>query len=112
MLEGLLLPIPPPYIWWHSLPIGFAKLNFDRLLINSLAANEFITRDWTGRLLNAGSTHYGFTTILVAKARGMHSGLNAAIQAGCHHIIVESDNKIVIHALEGKSRYHGRYTIL
>ena len=32
----------------------------------------------------------------------MHDGLYVAIYAGCHNIIVEGDNKIVIEALQGK----------
>lgn len=45
-------------IRWHSPPPGFVKLNFDGSLIHSLAAGEYILRDWTGRLLQPSSAHF------------------------------------------------------
>ena len=52
--------------------------------------------------LQAGSTHYGTTSILVVEARAMRDVHYAAVQVGFHKIIVEDDNKIVIQVLQGK----------
>jgi len=87
--------------WYPPLP-GFVKLNFDGSLINSSAAGGFIIRDWTGKLVKACATYYGNTSILVAEARALRDGLRLAIQAGFNNIVIEGDNKIVIHALKGK----------
>ena len=38
----------------------------------------------------------------MAEARALRDGLRLAIQAGFNNIVIEGDNKIVIHALKGK----------
>ena len=92
---------PSHLVRWYPPPPGFVKLNFDGSLINSSAAGGFIIRDWTGRLIKAGATYYGDTSILVAEARALRDGLRLAIQAGFTNIIIEGDNKTVIQALKG-----------
>ena len=84
---------------WHPFLLGF-QTQFWRVTHQLLAVGVFITRDWTGRLLNTSSAHYGVTTILAAEARAVRDSLNTAIQAGYRHTIVEGDNKTDIHALE------------
>jgi len=46
------------------------------------------------------------TSILVAEARALRDGLNLALQAGIHQLIIEGDNKIAIQALEGSIKIH------
>ena len=87
---------------WYPPPPGFVKLNFDGSLIHSSAAGGFIIRDWTGRLIKAGATYYGDTSILVAEARALRDGLRLAIQANFKNIVIEGHNRIVIHALKVK----------
>jgi len=82
-------------------PLGIVKLNFDGSLSNSSAIGGFILCDWTGKVLRLGAAFYGTTSILVAEARALREGVAATCQVGFHHLIIEGNNKIVIHALDG-----------
>ena len=70
--------------------------------MNSSAAGRYLPRDWTGKLLRAGAANYGTTSIMVAKAKALKDGVNAAIQAGYKRLLVEDDNTTLIQALAGK----------
>ena len=53
-------------------------------------------RDWTSKLLRVGAAFDDTTSILVAEACASQDGLNIAIQAGFHQLIIEGDNKTAI----------------
>ena len=59
------------FVRWHSPAPGLVKLNLDGSLINSSAAGGYILRNWTGRVLYAGSPHYSTSSILVEDVRAM-----------------------------------------
>ena len=86
---------------WDPPPPGFVKINVHGSLINSLASGRYIIPDWTGKLLKEGAANYGSTSILVAEARVLRGGVNAAIQVGFNNICIEGDNLILIQALKG-----------
>ena len=89
---------------WHSPPKGAIKLNFDGSLKHSSAAGGHIIRDWTGKLIKASAANYGDTTILVAEARALRDGVQAAVQAGYNNIFIEGDNLTVIKAVNGEGQ--------
>ena len=91
-------------VLWHPPPPGFITLNFDGSLVNSAAAAGFILRDWTGQIIKVGAANYGQTSILVAEARALQDGIEAATQAGFHKLYIEGDNRTVIPVVQGKIR--------
>jgi len=91
------------FIRWHSPNPHWIKLNFDGSLQNSSAAGGFILRDWRGASLLTGASNYGASSIIVAEARALRDGVQAATRAGYRWLQVEGDNLTVIEALQGKS---------
>ena len=89
-------------IAWNKPLGGFIKVNFDGSKSSQQAAGGYVIRDWTGRFLQAGTCNLGAASILVAEATAMRNGLRAAIQAGFTNIHIEGDNKILIHAVQGR----------
>ena len=89
-------------IRWQSPPGGYIKINFDGTHSSSGAAAGFIIRDWRGRFIQAGTRFLEGAPILVAEATAMRDGLQAALALGCHNLIVEGDNQIVIQAIQGQ----------
>jgi len=87
-LRGFLFPPSTSiqYVRWHTPPPGFVKLNFDELLINPSATDEFIPQNWFDKLLKVGTIYYDTTTIPVAEDRALRDGLSAAIQARYHNL--------------------------
>ena len=79
------------------------KLNFDGSCRGSAAAGGFILRDWRGQPLQIGASNYGIATIMVAEARAMHDAILHCIRSGYRQILVEGDNRTVIHAILGSS---------
>jgi len=53
-----------------------------------------------GKLIKAGATYYGQTSILVAEARAFKDGVNVAIHEEFDKVFIEGDNEIVIQALK------------
>jgi len=90
---------PNSYVRWHPPPPNFIKLNFDGSLINNSSAGDFYLRDWTGKLIKVGATHYGETSILVAEARALTDGVTAATFMQVLEYYYRSDNNIIIHAV-------------
>ena len=66
---------------WYP-PCGFVKVNFDGSIKHSLAAKGFILQDWTDKVIKAGTTNYGNTSIFITEARALRDGVQVAIQAG------------------------------
>ena len=58
-------------------------------------------RNWTGHVLQAGAFPLGAASILVAEATALRNGLRAAVDAGFRKILIESDNQILIQAIQG-----------
>jgi len=52
----------------------------------------YIVRDWEGKLLKAGSSYYGCTSIIVAEARALGDGVQEAYSVGFKKLIIEGDN--------------------
>jgi len=77
-LSGASFPTSTPIhlVWWRSAPRGFAKLNFDGSLYNSLISGDFNVRDWTSRLLKVGAVYHNTTLILMIEARALRDSLN------------------------------------
>jgi len=103
--RGPSFPPPTPFhlIRWNPPPPGFVKINFDGSLFNSSATGGYILSDWTGKLMKAGLANYRHTSIIVAEARALRAGVNAAIQAGFNKLCIEGDNATVIQTLTSKA---------
>ena len=82
-------------------PIGRVKLNFDGSVLHTSATGGYIIRDWRGTILRARSHQYGCTSVIMAEARALRDGVQAATVAGYKDIIVEGDNQLIINALLG-----------
>ena len=96
-------PAESIFVRWFPPQPGIVKLNFDGSCLNSVAAGEFILRDWTGKILKVGAANYGWASILVAEARTLKDGVLLAIdQEGFSKISIEGDNLIVIQSLKGE----------
>jgi len=89
-------------IAWQMPPEGFIKVNVDGSKSSHQVVGGYVIRDWTGRFLQAGACNLGGASILVAEATAMRNGLRAAIKAGFTNIHIEGDNKILIHAVQGR----------
>ena len=62
----------------------------------------FIFRNWDEKFIQALAFHLGASSILVAEATAMHNGLQTAAQAGYTNIQTEGDNRVLIHAIQGR----------
>ena len=89
---------------WVSPPPGLIKVNFAGTCIDLTTIGGFLLRDWTCRLIQVGACNYGTASIIVVEAQAMRDGILMAIQAGFQHILVKSDNKLVIQATTGSNR--------
>jgi len=88
-------------IGWRFPPGGYIKINFDDTHSSFGTAAGFVIRDWSGRFIQAGTRFLEGAPIIVAEATAMRDRIHAALAAGYHHILVEGDNKVVIHAIQG-----------
>ena len=100
--KGTLYPSSTSFhlVRWHSPHPGIVKFNFDGSLCNSSVDGGFFLCDWAGRMLTVGAAFYITAFILVVEARALRDGLNVAIEASFHKLIIEWDNKIVVQALD------------
>ena len=67
---------------WEPPPIGMVKINFDGSVLHTSAVGGYIIRDWRGTVLRAGSHQYGCTSVIMAEARVLRDGVQAATVAG------------------------------
>jgi len=88
-------------VQWEPPPTGRVKINFDGSVLHTSAARGYIICDWRGTILRAGSHQYGCASVIMAEARALRDGLQAATVAGYKDIIVEGDNQMIINALLG-----------
>ena len=91
--NGPLLLLPPPSTLLRDTLLLLESLSLILMDRSSTSQQLSIFQNWTGRLLQTGSTHYGTASILVAEDRAMRDGLYAAVQVRYHNIIVEGDIK-------------------
>ena len=76
-------------------------INFDGSVQNTSATGGYIIRDSKRAMLIAESHHCGCTSIIMAEARALRDGMQAANAAGYKDIIIEGDNQMIITALLG-----------
>ena len=93
---------PIQYIRWRAPAGGAVKINCDGAKSPTGASAGFVIRSWTGELLRAGSRFLEQAPILVAEATAVRDGLIAALEAGYRRVEVESDNQVVIGAIQGR----------
>ena len=80
------------------------KLNCDGTKSSRGAVAGFVLRNWKGSFILAGARYLDKAPILVAEVLAIRDGLKTALEAGFHHIEVEGDNQVVIHAIQGRTK--------
>ena len=91
-------------IRWQSPAGGAVKLNCDGTKSSRGTAAGFVLRNWKGSFILAGTRYLDKAPILVAEVVAIRDGLKSALEAGFHHIEVEGDNQVVIHAIQGRTK--------
>ena len=86
---------------WKKPPQHFIKLNSDGSKVHHQASGGYVLCNWTGHVLQAGAFPLGAASILVAEATALRNGLRAVVDAGFRKILIESDNQILIEAIQG-----------
>ena len=96
------LPKTIQFIRWQLPTGGGVKINCDGAKSPRGASAGFVIRSWTGRMLLAGTRFLEQAPILVAEATAVRDGIIAALEAGYRCIAVESDNQVVISAIQAR----------
>ena len=90
----------------------FIKINFDGSLIHSLATGGFLIRDWTEKLIKAGETYYGQTSIIVVEPRALRDGYMLQYE----QLLTKLSLRVIIKWLsklyKARREFHGKSRIL
>ncbi|KAK8984636.1 hypothetical protein V6N11_008400 [Hibiscus sabdariffa] len=91
-----------PSVPWNLLRSGVRKLNFDgaRNLADGSASYGGVSRDSHGMWIAGFSKYISKCSTLEAEFWAVYEGLTCAQRLNVESIVVESDNLIVVHALQ------------
>lgn len=93
---------------WQPPEVGFYKLNVDA----SLYSGEFmfslglVVRDSSGQFIMGKNMKFsGERSVMEAEAIGMYEAIKWILSTGLHHVVIESDSQLVVHALKSEDSY-------
>ncbi|XP_060965447.1 uncharacterized protein LOC115720378 [Cannabis sativa] len=95
-------PIPCPKEVWRPPPLDWVKLNCDiRVGLDSMCA-AVVARDHVGKVIWVVTSKLDFSNALCGEAMACCLALQEAKARGVKFLILESDSRVVINALNGK----------
>ncbi|KAL8149291.1 hypothetical protein AgCh_006337 [Apium graveolens] len=93
---------------WQPPEVLFYKLNVDA----SLYSGEFmfslglVVRDANGHFIVGKNMRFaGERSVMEAETLGVYEAINWVLSTGLHHVVIETDSQLVVHALNSKDSY-------
>ncbi|KAM6550789.1 hypothetical protein CsatB_000597 [Cannabis sativa] len=98
-------PSPPGKDIWTPPPLDWIKLNCDvRVGLESMCT-AVVARNHLGRVIAIHTSRLDFSEALVGEAAACCLAVSVALDLKLNYVIVESDSRLVINALNGKASH-------